>query len=309
LTVMAGVKGTIGFDTIDQLFAELQTAGTSQNAQLGEVAVDKVFGPNNTGPGNITMYFSAIRTQGGSSIDLLAPNGYINAGLPSPGSNTNIGVYTTLGGGIRTYLSGDFNVDQSKVITMQGGDITIYSLGGNIDAGRGARDSRSTQPPRKVAILDPATGQPTGLFTFVPPIDAQGSGIRTLTSDPDGAGPLTAPKPGDIFLFAPRGFVNAGEAGVASAGNVFVAALQVLNASNITASGSSTGVPAVSTGGVSAAIASAASSAASATNAADQAVREVGNSANKVATKPTVPSFITVDVIGFGDDDPEKSTR
>ena len=303
LAVLAGVTGSVSFDALDQLFAALKTAGVQQDAALGEAAVAKVFTGTNREPGDITMYFSAIRTQGGSGIDLLAPGGNINAGLPTPAAaGRDIGIYTTLGGGIRSYVKGDFNVNQSKVMTMQGGDILLYSLDGNIDAGRGARNSLSTQPPRRVAILDPTTGQPTGLFTFIPPVDAQGSGIRTLTSDPDGAGPLQAPKPGDIFLFAPRGFIDAGEAGIASAGNVVVAALQVLNATNITASGSSTGVPVAAAGGVTAAVAGATNAAASATKSTDQAVRDLTETSKNPLGQGFLPSFISVEVIGFGDE-------
>ena len=251
------------------------------------------------------MFFSAIRTQGGSGIDLLVPNGDINAGLPTPGGG-NIGVYTTFGGGIRTYLSGDFNVNQSKVATLDGGNILLYSSNGNIDAGRGARDSRTTQAPQRVAILDDK-GNPTGLFTFVPPVDASGSGIRSLTFDPDGPGPLVAPKPGDIFLFAPKGFIDAGEAGVSSAGNIFVAALQVLNANNFSASGTAAGVPVAVNTGISAAAVGAGSVGASAAKSVDEVTKTIAASSAAAAPKEIIrPSVITVELLGVGNENCKK---
>jgi filamentous hemagglutinin len=300
LTVMAGVTGNVDFGGIETLFAQLKAAGLAQDTAAGQAAIDRMFNEQNTSPGNITLFFSQIRTQGGSGIDLLAPAGDINAGLPIASSG-DIGISTTFGGNIRSYLSGNFNVNQSKVITLIGGDILMYTSAGNIDAGRGARDSRTTQAPKRVAILD-SNGKPTGLFTFVPPIDASGSGIRSLTFDPDGPGPLATPAPGDIFLFAPKGFIDAGEAGVSSAGNIFVAALQVLNASNFSAAGSSVGVPVAAAGGISAGVAGASTVGASAAKSAEDATKSLANSSAALAPKETFrPSFITVELLGIGD--------
>jgi hypothetical protein len=190
-------------------------------------------------------------TSGGSDINLLAPGldaagnatGFIDVGMPSgSGGIVNIGVVTQTGGAINAYVTGDFNIFQSKVLTSQGGDIMLYSSDGSIDAGRGALTSRSSSPPRRVAQYDPSTNEFIG-YVYLPPVDVAGSGIRTVSSDPDGPGPLTAPKPGSVFLFAPKGTINAGEAGIASAGDVTLRAVQVLNANAISAAGSTSGVP------------------------------------------------------------------
>jgi hypothetical protein len=83
------------------------------------------------------------------------------------------------------------------------------------------------------------------------PAPTAGSGVRASTYDPDGStGPLQAPLPGDIYLFAPKGIIDAGEAGIAG-GKVTLGATQVLNAKNISFSGGSVGVPASSEGSVS----------------------------------------------------------
>src|SRR5262249_12146570 len=142
---------------------------------------------------------------------------------------------------------------------------------GSIDAGRGARDSRTTQPPRR-------TKDANGLVVFLPPQDASGSGIRTLTSDPDGAGPLAAPSAGSVYLFAPRGVIDAGEAGIASGANIVVAALQILNASNISAGGTSTGVPIAPTTTLAASLSGSSSAASAATKSAEAASQNLGAS-------------------------------
>ncbi len=301
LTLIAGVSGDV-FGAIDPLFTELKAAGIVQDGKRGQRAIQAVFNEQNTASGDITMFFSTIKTLGGSGIDLLAPGGNINVGLPTP-QQGDIGIVTTFGGGIRSYLKGDFNVNLSKVVSLQGGDILIYTEQGNIDAGRGARSSRTTQPPRRVI-------KPDGTIVFIPPREASGSGIRSLTSDPDGPGPLVAPKPGDVFLFAPSGFVDAGEAGVSSAGNIFVAALQVLNASNFSASGTAAGVPVAVNTGVSAAVAGAGNVGASAAKSADEVTKSLAASSTAAVPKETYrPSFITVELLGIGDENSAEDSK
>jgi hypothetical protein len=296
LTVIAGYSGRATAQDYDTLFKALKAAGIGRDKEQGEAAIAKVFNEDNTGPGDITMFFSQIKTQGNSRIDLLAPQGNINAGLPTP-QQGDIGVITFQGGDIRSYLRGDFNVNQSKVLTLQGGDIMIYSSRGNIDAGRGALDSRTTQPPRR--ITDPVSG----LTFFQPPVDASGSGIRTVSSDADGPGPLAAPKPGDVYLFAPSGFIDAGEAGVSSAGNIFVVALQVINAANFSAAGSSVGVPAASSGGISAGMNAASNVGASAAKSAEDVTKSLASASPAALAKDAFrPSFISVEVLGIGEE-------
>jgi filamentous hemagglutinin family protein len=326
ISVLVGVQGRYEPATLDAFLALTAAVGTAQESGVRanvdralaavETTADSLFGKGQPGDrGNLTMYFSSIRTEGGSGIDLILPRGTagstlagnINAGLPSPAVG-DIGVVTVLGGGIRAYLENSFNVNQSKVVTLQGGDILILARDGNIDAGRGARDSRTTQPPRRVPITvkDPVTGQEvdTGLFAYVPPLDASGSGIRTFTSDPDGPGPLKAPKPGNVTLIAPRGFVDAGEAGVASAGNVVLFANTVLNAQNISSSGASVGVPVSNPAAAGAALSSAGSSAAGASRVGDDAGRAAAQD-SRLAGAKFIPSFITVEVIGLGEEGDE----
>jgi filamentous hemagglutinin family protein len=311
LAVLAGVTGRVDAPGTDAFFAELLAAGLAEDTVRANAAIDRYFEGKVAEEGGLSMFFSAIKTQGGSGIDVLVPagtrgpnaGGTINAGLPTR-VERDIGVLTVLGGDIRVFAGNDVLVNQSKISTLQGGDILIYSKLGDIDAGRGARDARTTQPPRRVPItaVDPATGQEveTGLFAYVPPLDAAGSGIRTFTSDPDGPGPLRAPPPGNVFLFAPSGVINAGEAGIASAGNVVLVATQVLNAQNITATGTATGVPVSTDGAVAGALAASAGAASAATQQATETARQATQSAPPPADTFR-PSFISVEVLGFGD--------
>ena len=97
----------------------------------------------------------------------------------------------------------------------------------------------------------------------VTPAALTGSGIQTLATTP-------GRKPGDVDLFAPRGVVNAGDAGIV-AGNLTIAATAVLGANNITVSGTSVGVP-VDTGGLGLSLAGASNAASGAGKAAETAL-------------------------------------
>jgi hypothetical protein len=267
------------------------------------------------GAGNILAQLSSIQTYGGGAtsgsdctgqcigqgdIDLWAPRGNVVAGLTTQRAGTTIGVVTNGGGAIRSVVGGDFTINQGKVLSAQGGDILIYSSGGSVDAGRGAKTSISTPPPTRSPIT--VDGVIVG-FLYTIPSSASGSGIQTLTSDPDGLGPRIAPKSGDVFLFAPAGTIDAGEAGIRSSGNIVIAAQTVLNATNISASGSSAGVPLAVTGSLASSLASGGGTTTSAgAKAAEEASNAASNAAKAAASAVVAkPSILTVEVLGFGE--------
>jgi len=241
---------------------------------------------------------------------VLVPKGSIDVGLetqqisrtgPVNSETLQIGIMTAAGGSIRAFVGDSIGVALSKLVTLFGGDILIYSQEGNIDAGRGSRDSISSLALDVDRVLGPTNAGAlvdSGFRSFRPPLNASGSGIRTISFDPDGpGGQIVQPQPGAISLFASRGFVNAGEAGVSSAGNLIVVAQQVLNAANFSAVGTSTGVPLAAVAGISGALLGAAGSSASATRAAEEASKNLGS-----AGATALPSFISVEVVGYGEE-------
>ncbi|HEX5690800.1 MAG TPA: filamentous hemagglutinin family protein, partial [Roseiflexaceae bacterium] len=121
-----------------------------------------------------------------------------------------------------------------------------------------------------------------------------GSGIQTLATTRDR-------KPGNVDLFAPRGVVNAGDAGIV-AGNLTIAATAVLGADNIQVSGVSVGVP-VDAGGLGASLAGVSSVASSASSAATTLV-DTGADKKEEASPlaETALSWLEVFVVGLGED-------
>jgi hypothetical protein len=191
-------------------------------------------------------------------------------------------------------LYSDLQVNESRVFAADGGDILVWSTRGDIDAGRGAKTAISAPPP---VITFDQNGR--AITTF--PAALTGSGIQTLATS-------EGQKPGDVDLFAPRGVVNAGDAGIV-AGNLTIAATAVLGADNISVSGVSVGVP-VDTGGFAAALSGVSAVAASAANTAEESVtpsRQQTESETPLAEKAL--GFLDVFVTGFGEAcDPKKET-
>ena len=280
---------------------------------LGDLTA-KVVAAEAIGAGNIYTFNSSIQTYGNArqpdatctgqcagqgDIDLWAPGGTVIAGLTTPSSGTTIGVVTNGGGAIRSFVGKDFTINQGKVLTTQGGDILLYSSAGSVDAGRGAKTSISTPPPTRTPIT--VDGVIVG-FVYTVPASSSGSGIQTLSSDPDGTGPRSAAPAGSIYLFAPAGTIDAGEAGIRSGGNIVINAQTVLNSSNIASSGTSVGVPVATSGSLASSLA-AGGAVPGGSKAAEDAATTASNAARAAAAGEGLqkPTILTVEVLGFGD--------
>ena len=234
-----------GEDYSRTLASEGKIAGDQVVEHARSTIIDPFFQETITGEGVINMVDSQINTSGEYSdlfIMAVGETGDINVGrttLPDAGAESkNSGLYTASGGNIHIFAQNDINVLESRIMTFRGGDIFLWSDKGDINAGRGSKTAVNVEPPK--TSIDPNTGDVT--ITFEPP--SVGSGIRTLTYDPDGVeGPMVEPEPGDVYLIAPAGIVDAGEAGIAGK-NVFIGASEVRNAVNIEiGEGMGVGVP------------------------------------------------------------------
>ncbi len=193
---------------------------------------------SNSKKGDINMVMSQIDTLGSKNDLYIAAAGTMNVGrstLIQQDSSKQTGIYTASGGRINIYSEGDVNVNESRVMTFFGGDILTWS-DGDINAGRGSKTAINLQSAKLVYNTE------TGAYSaqFQPP--AVGSGVRTLTFDPDGEGPAPQPDFGDVYLIAPFGEIDAGEAGIAGR-NVFLGARSVVNVQNISFSQGAVGVP------------------------------------------------------------------
>jgi filamentous hemagglutinin family protein len=200
-----------------------------------------------SGSGDIYMTTSQISTNSGKDNIYIIANGKLDIGkstfFENEADRAKTGIFTAEGGAINIFAIGDVNVNESRVMTFEGGDITVWSDSGNINAGRGTKEEVIASPPHPSPICDDQGDIIGYSVIFTPP--AVGSGIRAVTFDPDGAaGPLSAPPAGDIYPHAK--VIDAGEAGI-SGGNIYLQAQQVLNVGNISSIGSVVGVPVAAT--------------------------------------------------------------
>ncbi|MDG2527256.1 filamentous haemagglutinin family protein [Caulobacter endophyticus] len=284
-------------------------------AALGYTANDLTGGSNGANrqvwTGDLDLRLATLQTARGGDISILGPGGRVLAGstvstaqqaarrnftgrdlytavLPIISGNRYIsqisaipigfeGVLTLRGGSISSFTDGDFILNQSRLFTQQGGDVAMWSSNGDLNAGQGPKTSANF-PPAVVKVSDNA-------YVELDQASAvSGAGIAAFQPALGVAAP-------DVYLIAPRGTVDAGDAGVRVAGNLFVAALTVANADNFKAGGSVIGVPTAPAPPAVGTEASAANSAA--TQAAQQAVG---------GRDRTERSIITVEVLGFGDE-------
>jgi filamentous hemagglutinin family protein len=290
---------------VDQIFfAELKSIGIVTNSsfqknQVGYRMVNTLF-PANLGytanalgggtngasqtvhTGDINLLHATIQTDRGGDISLFAPGGNILVGSlatePNPNLKlNNLGILTLAGGAINTFTDVSVLVNSSRVFTEQGGDILMWSSNGDLDAGRGSKTTVSL-PPLDVVYNGDAyqSIDLSGLVT--------GAGIGVLKTSSDAA---TA----NLYLLAPHGTIDAGDAGIRVSGNAILEAPVVLNANNIQVSGTTTGVPVVAAPNVGA-LTAASSAAGAATKTAELPTGAVGNADQS--------SVFLVEVIGYG---------
>lgn len=233
--------------------------------------------------GNVNVFGSQLKTSRGGVINIYAPGGSVYAGLVSipeyvkSKDASELGIFTIGGGAIQALVKTDFLVNQGRVFTLGGGDITLASQYGNIDAGKGAKTAQAAPPP--VLTTDKDGNTQVDISGSI-----SGSGIATLRT----AEEVPA---SSVYPIAPRGIFDAGDAGVRSTGSVNIVAQTVLNASNIAAAGSVSGAKSADTSGMASAAAAPSS----------QPVTNSDSFANGLAKDPNAASTLTVELIGYGD--------
>lgn len=243
--------------------------------------------------GSIDLFASRVKTERGGDISFLLPGGPLTVGLSNTpaslvdvGSNV-LGIVVAGTGAIRGFARDDMLVNQSRVLTVGGGDVLLWSSEGDIDAGKGKKTASAVPPP--LNVVD-ARGNVTQVLQGA----VTGSGIGALST---GSG-----QAGDVDLVAPRGAVNAGDAGI-RAGNLNIAAQVVIGSDNIAVSGTTTGTPVADTSAITASASGATTGGdevSRATAALSQSLAESAQAAQTLA-QAVRPSLIRVEVLGYGE--------
>lgn len=189
------------------LFGELRQAGRSAvkagsdvqktaDYQRGYDAMAALFSPAHAqASGDLSMPLTKVRSFQGGNVNMLLPVGNVNGGLTS-GNSTDFGVVALAGGAVNAATYGNYIVNTSRVFTLGGGDLLMWSSEGNVDAGKGARTVAGAPAP--VFYLDN-----NGNLQVDTSAAISGSGIASSH---------------DLDVYAPHGIVDSGDAGLRSAG-------------------------------------------------------------------------------------------
>lgn len=282
----------------------LKTESKDGDYEEGYAAIKTLFGeqPNK---GEILTRAREIRTVTGGSISLSSAAGGITMASEIFGNPlTPPGIVTEYGGSISTFTDGSVDIGQARIFTLRGGDIMMWSSKGNIAAGTAAR-TVVTAPPTRVVIDVNSANVETDLGGL-----ATGGGIGVLAS-------VEGVKEGSVGLFAPKGFIDAGDAGIRSTGNIQIGAQVVLNSSNINSGGATTGAAVAAPSAPSVSSVTSASNSAAASTASTPKPAENKQESNTAATDNSLPTVYTVEVIGYGggsgddekDDNEEKKSE
>jgi hypothetical protein len=279
----------------------LKTESKDGDYEEGYEAIKNLFGEKPI-KGEILTRAREIRTITGGSINLSSAAGGITMASEIFGNPlTPPGIVTEYGGSISTFTDGSIDIGQARIFTLRGGDIMMWSSKGNIAAGTAAR-TVVTAPPTRVIIDVNSANVETDLGGL-----ATGGGIGVLAS-------VEGVKEGSVGLFAPKGFIDAGDAGIRSTGNIQIGAQVVLNSSNISSGGATTGATVAAPSAPSVSSVTSASNSSAASTASTPKATDSKQETNTSATDNTLPTVYTVEVIGYGggsgdDEDDEEENK
>ena len=184
--------------------------------------------------GNLDMFSTAIASFAGGKVDVSA-DGYINVGTSvQTGDEVPRGIFTVGKSDVTVTAGGDINVNGSRIAAYDGGNVTVTSLEGNVNAGNGGQGSVEVEQ----VYVDPRTGQ---VLTYTPTIPGSGILATSFPIPLDPAIPPSKNAPGNIVVSAQNGNIVASAGGIvqiALNGVSSKASISLTAGKNIDASGS-----------------------------------------------------------------------
>ncbi|HEY2328957.1 MAG TPA: hypothetical protein VGI63_04000, partial [Verrucomicrobiae bacterium] len=157
--------------------------------------------------GSLDMFSSSIASLNGGKISVTA-GGDVNLGSADFSVTTTgaRGIYTSSQGDVSVIADGNINVNGSRIATYDGGNVTVESLHGDVNAGSGGNGFVVLT----AYYVDPVTHQ---AYTDNPTIP--GSGILATTFPArDSHYPAPNRSLGNILVETPNGSINASGGGI-----------------------------------------------------------------------------------------------
>ena len=196
---------------------------TARNLNLGATTGIRSVGPaNNPGLarlgasgatinvnvlGNLDMFSTAIASFAGGNI-VVNVGGSANLGSSvSTGDATPRGIFTVGKSDVSVTAGGDINISGSRIAAYDGGNITVLSLNGNVNAGQGGQGAVEVEQ----VYVDPITGR---VVTYTPTIPGSGILATSFPASLDSSFPSSRNAPGNITVLTPHGNINASAGGI-----------------------------------------------------------------------------------------------
>lgn len=163
---------------------------------------------NVTLTGNLDMFSTKIASHNGGKINVTA-GGHVNVGSRnfSLGGNDARGIFTVYPDDVTVIAGGDINVNGSRIAAYDGGNVTVISLHGNIDAGVGG----SGRVKVEKIYVDPITRE---IVISRPGIHGNGIYATTFPKSSNPRFPVSQQRVGDIFVAALEGNITASAGGI-----------------------------------------------------------------------------------------------
>jgi len=182
-----GVSGGIRVLAPDAALAAISPYGANLNVTtIGNLTMTSTKIANESLLGGVNVNVGGTLDVGGQFTTLG------DAGAPK-------GIFTTSSGDVSVIATGDVNVNGSRIAAYNGGNVTVESLNGNVNAGTGGAGYVSLS----ALELDPVTGLLTSIPAMIP-----GSGILATTISGSHA------SLGNILVETPNGNISASQGGI-----------------------------------------------------------------------------------------------
>ena len=185
-------------------------AGDPAGSRFGDLARLSPEGAsiNVTVAGDLDMITSTIASLGGGNVNVTSTGGSIDLGsqeLFSISRSVGLGLYTAARGDVSVTALGNIDVNGSRIAAYDGGNISVTSLQGDVNAGSGG----TTFVSIPVFYVDPVTHKSQLYQQLV-----FGSGIVANTLVKPDAVPGSATQPGNITVQTPEGNILASLGGI-----------------------------------------------------------------------------------------------
>jgi filamentous hemagglutinin family protein len=163
---------------------------------------------NVTVDGDLSMLTSTIATMGGGDVNVNS-GGAMDLGsqdlFGNPQRQIGFGIYSTGRGNVNVSAVGDIDINGSRIASYNGGNISVESLTGDVNAGSGGANFIQVG----VSYVDPLTGK-AGIYLE----RVFGSGIVANTLVDPSQVPGASAVPGNITVETPQGDIVANQGGI-----------------------------------------------------------------------------------------------